>query len=289
MVIVGLIGGLGNQLFQYAAALAIAQRSGMPLKMDVSGFESYKLHAYSLQHFRIPQEFASMQEVARLKRRAPRVIRRLGLDRLRPCHRRPWVREQHFHFDPNILSIRSSVYLDGHWQSDRYFKEIESLVRQRCIVITEPDPENAAMACRVQNSESVSVHIRRADYVTDSTTHTIHGICSLDYYHAAIQYVVARTADPSFFVFSDDPEWARANVLISHPVTFVSHNRADRNYEDLRLMNLCRHHIIANSTFSWWGAWLGAHPGKIVVAPRIWFHTKERDTRDLIPDEWVRM
>ena len=135
----------------------------------------------------------------------------------------------------------------------------------------------------------MSIHVRRGDYVSDAITQEIHGLSPLEYYAAAIQHIAHVAVQPHFFVFSDDPSWVRQNLHIDYPTTYVEHNTADRNYEDLRLMSLCRHHIIANSTFSWWGAWLGSNRAKMVIAPKRWFNTPDKDTRDLIPRSWIQL
>src|SRR5207248_9354724 len=125
--------------------------------------------------------------------------------------------------------------------------------------------------------------------VTNPTASQTFGVCSLAYYHAAIDELAQTIKAPYFFVFSDDIPWAQQNLALAYPVTYVSHNGAERDYEDLRLMSQCKHHIIANSTFSWWGAWLGAHPGKIVIGPRQWFRNADYDTPDLLPASWLRL
>jgi hypothetical protein len=137
----------------------------------------------------------------------------------------------------------------------------------------------------------VSVHIRRGDYVTNSHTNAVHGTCSLEYYENAINYISEKVKAPHFFVFSDDYKWALENFKNrSYPVTCISNN-ADKNYEDLTLMYNCKHHIIANSSFSWWGAWLNPNEDKIVIGPKQWFKSKKQstDTKDVMPKEWVKM
>jgi hypothetical protein len=200
------------------------------------------------------------------------------------------VKEQHqYKFDPCIFDKGRNVLLYGFWQNEQYLRGISELLRQELTVRTAADPENAAVAEVMRTVEGVSVHVRRADYVADSRTLQIHGACSPDYYRAAIRELATSVRDPHFFVFSDDPSWAQKNLEFEHPVTFVTHNKADRNYEDLRLMTLCRHHIIANSSFSWWGAWLGTNPQRIVIAPKRWINDDTVDTRGLFPDKWRRM
>jgi hypothetical protein len=292
MVIVRLIGGLGNQMFQYATARAIAHRNGVPLRLDISGFESYDRHAYSLHHLSIQEALASEAEIERIKtahRRSPVARLSWRLRRLRRFSRNTVVVERHFHFDPGILSLRGNVYLDGHWQSPRYFQDSEAVIRRELKVRIPPDEYNQQVARQILQTEAVSLHIRRGDYVWDTSAQDAHGCCTLDYYQAAVARLVELGVEPHFFVFSDDPAWAQQHLKLTHPTTYVTENGAERNFEDLRLMSLCHHHVIANSSFSWWGAWLGEHPQKRVFAPRRWFNQAGHDTTDLIPDAWVRL
>ena len=245
MVIVRLIGGLCNQLFQYAAALQIAYSNDVPLKLDVSAFKSYDLHGYSLKHFNITEEFTSSQEVDRFKRATPTKLLVRLLQRLGPYNRRSWIRERHFHFDPAILNVSGDVYLEGYWQSEQYFKEIEPLLRQEFTVKTSPDAKNAEMAEQIQSVPSVSVHVRRGDYASNPITQGVLGLCPLEYYYEAVRILSETLPELHLFVFSDDPQWADQNLEFDYPTTFVAHNNADKNFEDLRLMSLCRHHIIA--------------------------------------------
>lgn len=136
---------------------------------------------------------------------------------------------------------------------------------------------------------AVSLHVRRGDYVSDARTHAAHGLCSIDYYRAAVRYIIDRVEAPEFFVFSDDIAWARGNLDISHPCHYLDHNRGAESYNDMRLMSLCHHHIIANSSFSWWGAWLNPRDDKIVVAPARWFASGNRRLDDLFPPGWVTL
>lgn len=140
----------------------------------------------------------------------------------------------------------------------------------------------------MQQCESVSVHVRRGDYVTLASASAYHGLCTLDYYHRAIRHVAERVANPTLFVFSDDPEWTKANLHSPFPTHYVDHNPAGKAFQDLRLMSLCRHHILANSSFSWWGAWLSRSNGGLVIAPERWYAVN-RPTPDLIPARWIRM
>ena len=142
---------------------------------------------------------------------------------------------------------------------------------------------------RIDAVNAVSLHVRRGDYVDNPSTNRWHGICSLDYYQRALDYIGFHAEAPHLFVFSDDQKWTRANLRFAAATTFVEINPPDRGYRDMSLMARCRHHIIANSSFSWWGAWLNPSHEKIVVAPKQWFSAARNDTRDLIPPGWVRL
>jgi hypothetical protein len=285
MVIARLMGGLGNQMFQYAAARRIALKNGWPIKLDVSGFGSYRRRAYALGHFRIVEDFASPEDIRRLKRT------RLGLflQRLAASARQTHVQERHFHFDPRVRDIRSGVYLAGYWQSDKYFADVADTIRAEFTPRAPASGRNLGTLRLIESANSVSVHVRRGDYVSNPSAKRLHGCCSPDYYRRALAEISNRVREPHFFVFSDDASWARENLAIDGPVVFVDHNGPGEAHEDLRLMSRCRHHVIANSTFGWWGAWLGAHPDQIVVAPKKWFASGSNDTRDLFPDRWLQL
>jgi hypothetical protein len=292
MIIVQLIGGLGNQLFQYSMARRIAYKNNATLKLDISSFDSYKLREYKLSHFNINAELAQFDEVGqirRMKRKNAHSRFYNFLDNFKPYYKRSVIREQFFHFDPNILKVSNNVYLEGYWQSEKYFRDIEDIVRRELTFRNEPDIINKKMVREIMNKEAISIHIRRGDYISDPLINQIYGDCPMVYYNLAIKKISKAIEKPHFFVFSDDPLWARNNLKIDYPLTLVSHNHADKDYEDLRLMSLCQHHIIANSSFSWWAAWLCANKEKIVIAPKKWFNSAEHDTRDLIPNTWLRV
>lgn len=284
MIITRLIGGLGNQLFQYALGRRLAYRHGVPLKLDITGFETYTLHKYSLHNFALEAAIASAQDLEPY-RSTPvrRILRRLN--RFIPVQRRWWVVEPHIRFAREILDAGPNVYLNGYWQSEKYFADIAPLLRNEIRVTVPLEGRDAEVAHSINHGPSAAVHVRRGDYINNST----HGLCSTVYYEEAMRRVEEHAPDVRFFVFSDDARWAREAFGHLERATVVGHNGADKNYEDFRLMSLCRHHIIANSTFSWWAAWLSSHPEKMVVAPRIWFQDSVFDSRDVVPESWVRI
>jgi hypothetical protein len=200
------------------------------------------------------------------------------------------VRERQFSFDPRILDAADGSYLEGYFQSERYFVEIADVIRADLTLPPLSDARNRATLQAIEAAQSVSLHIRRGDYVTHARTNQQFGTCSPDYYARAADHIAqAVGAAPTFFVFSDDPSWTVANLRLPYPVHFITHNGARRAHEDLRLMSRCRHHIIANSSFSWWGAWLNPSATKVVVAPAVWFAGGGIDESTLVPERWVRL
>ncbi len=288
MIIARLLGGLGNQLFQYAAARAVAVRHDQELRFDISGFASLPGRSYRLDHFRIegrPLESAELGALGLKGLHSPwgRLKRKIGL-----LPTVPVITEPHFHFDPRLEQAPAHCYLSGYWQSPCYFAKVETQIRQEFRVRSPLSPRTLELADRIAASESVAIHVRRGDYISNRTAAAVHGACGSEYYAAAERLLLENRPGVQAFVFSDEPAWAAGNLRLAMPATFVDHNPPDRDYEDLHLMAQCKHHIIANSTFSWWGAWLATHPHKFVVAPRVWFQGADHRVDDLIPHEWKR-
>lgn len=290
------MGGLGNQMFQYALGRHLALRHGTGLKVDLDFLlhgsrvaPDTTPHDYNLPHFDIAATPATEAEIARLRLPPARGWRRrLRRARLAITPSRRWThaQERGFAFQPRVLETGPDVYLDGYWQSPRYFEPVASRIRQDFRVKTPPDARNAALLDQIGHGAAVAVHVRRGDYVTSPGAARVHGLCGLDYYEAALRLVAGRVSAPRFFVFSDDPAWARANLHLPGPATFVDHN-GDRPWEDLRLMRACRHFVIANSSFSWWGAWLAEPAGKIVVAPKRWAREPGLNVATRHPPDWI--
>lgn len=289
MVIVRLTGGLGNQLFQYAAALRLAAATGSPLKLDISSFRRDPKRAYALAPFTVSATIADRSEIAMFQgRERVRLAKWRAYESLPVKLRRwHWIKQRSLYFSSEVLQVKGNVYLDGNWQSEAYFNDIAKQVRGE-FTLREPASEtNERMARAItSNSSAVSLHIRRGDYVADKATRSIHEVCSLGYYRKALQHVAEAISRPHIFVFSDDPAWARENLLLPFPTTVIGHNPPEQGHEDLRLMSLCRHHIIANSSFSWWGAWLCRYPNKIVYAPGKWYNLTYYNVTDIVPREW---
>jgi len=279
-------GGLGNQLFQYATARSLALRHECPVVLDPYWFGNplpgETPRPMELTRYAVVMRVASASEQRSWKWMRGRLTRHL-----RPLHPLHLVQEQGYGVQKAALTAQSNSYLMGFWQSEAYFDGIRSQLRVELTPKASPAPADKAVIDVMQSCTAVSVHIRRGDYVTLQAASAYHGVCSLSYYRAAIQYVAERIENPTLFVFSDDPAWARAHLTSPFATRYVDHNSPDDAFQDLRLMSLCRHHILANSSFSWWGAWLADQQG-LVVAPARWY-AADRPTPDLLPAHWARI
>ena len=291
MIIARLIGGLGNQMFQYAVGRRLSHVLCAELKLDISEFNNCTFRRYTLGAFNILENFAEQREVDRIRYHKNRILKHLFryLSRHSNTYTKSYIQESHFHFDPNILTLPDNVYIDGFWQSEKYFADIAHIISEEFTLKNEQIGKDKELAAQINSTESISIHIRRQDYIRDPNTIRFHGHCHLEYYLNAIETLTKAIKRPHFFIFSDEPEWTQLNFKIKYPTTYISHNGSDRDFEDLRLMSQCSHHIIANSTFSWWAAWLNKNPDKMVFAPQKWFNTSRLDTKDLLPDKWVRI
>lgn len=292
MIISYILGGIGNQMFQYAAGRALSLSTGQSHLLDVSDFSGYALHnGYELDRvFNVAGERADVQVVRdmlgwKARPLGKRLLRRQEFAWLRG---EQFVVEPYSHYWPDFSKLTCDCYLFGYWQSERYFKSAEVQLRKEFIFREPLSGRNSVLAAEISACQSVSVHIRRGDYVNDPKTRAILCTCSEDYYLRAINYIAGQVNHPVFYIFSDDVGWAKQRLQISYPSVFVDHNFRAESYRDMQLMSLCHHHIIANSSFSWWGAWLNGKPGKRVVAPLTWF-CGGADARDLIPSEWLRL
>ena len=268
-VIVRIKGGVGNQLFCYAAArrLAIVNKSELVLD-NVTGFvrdHKYR-RQFLLDKFHIPARKAMAVERLEPFERYRRSFAKV-MARRRPFEQRRYVEQEGKDFNPRLLDLKVSetVYLDGYWQSEGYFKDVEKTIRKDLKMEPPNDSFNRRMAEKILNCNSVAVHCRWFDPPDNTAVHN----APADYYHRAINEIERHVDNPQYFIFSDDPQAARSMLgLHAERVVTVDHNRGDENvWVDLWLMTLCKDFIIANSTFSWWGAWLGESDSTIVVAP----------------------
>jgi len=281
MIVVKLKGGLGNQMFQYAIGRNLALKNNTKLKFDVTELEQDKLRDYELDVFNISGSIASRLAIMFIHKFNKNIISKiLGQQYF-------YIKQKDQYFDTTILGKKGNIYLDGYWQCEDYFKKIRNILLQDFTIKCDPDSENKLMLEKIEKSNAVCIHVRRGDYISNRKMNKIHGTCSLDYYHNAVKIIEKKVSNPTFFVFSDDLQWTKVNLKLKHPTYYVCINNTEKGYEDLRLMSNCKHFIVANSSFSWWGAWLSNNSDKIICAPKRWFVSENEG--DIIPKSWIRV
>ena len=288
MVIVRLNGGLGNQMFQYAAGRAMADRIGAELLLDTRAFEhtlarnAYTRRAYALTPFNVRARLAAAADLKNWPVWVVEIGTRLRF--IRPLFRR-WHFQSGIGYDPGTLMLREPVCLVGYWQSERYFIDFADAIRADFTLAHPMSGDNSRLLELAHSTVSVGLHVRRGDFVSLKDAAQVHGLCSIDYYRRAISLVRKRLPQCRFLVFSDDPQWAQTELPLDSSAEFVTGNDATPE-QDLALMRACKHHIIANSSFSWWAAWLGYSPEQIVIAPSPWYASPKLDARDLAVARW---
>lgn len=299
MIIVRLLGGLGNQMFQYATARHLSIIKKTKLKFDLSAFEKniYAENAtwrdFQLSVFKLKAEIASKQEIENVKNAHPPFIEKLKyrlFSQNIPAYRKPeQFEKQLFKFDTTLLSAPKNAYLTGYWQTPLYFNAIRSVLLKEFEFREIPVKDNYPFIDSIKKQNSVSIHIRRGDYISNPEYLKIHGLCTIDYYQRAIEYICKKVDNPTFYIFSDDMEWVKQNIQFVNNCVYVTNTPDKKDHFEMYLMSLCKHNIIANSSFSWWGAWLNQNNPSIVIAPKQWMGDPAIDTKDLIPSEWVRI
>jgi hypothetical protein len=282
MIISRIIGGLGNQLFQYAAGKSLALKHNTSLVLDAGTYDVYKLRNFDLHAFNTMIEFAKDVDIEKISSRS--FIDKIK-DRALPLSMRKLYKEPYFHFDKKIFSAPDNIYLKGYWQSEKYFIGYKDIIKKEFSLKAEFIEKVKALGDELKSKNSVSVHIRRGDYISQQINE-MHNILTEGYYKEAISTVQKNIPDAKLFFFSDDINWAKENLHLPS-ATYVSGEISNTHLEDFYLMSQCRHNIIANSSFSWWGAWLNNNPDKIVIAPKKWFNKGPKDTQDLIPESWI--
>lgn len=292
MIIMKLQGGLGNQMFQYALGRRLSLDRKTPLLFDLSPFKIDHLRTYSLDCFVLSANIANPADVQRFslfKRKEGGDIRS-RLYNLLAARWNRYAKEKQFHFDPDVLKVSNDAYLEGYWTSEKYFDDIRQIILDDFRLREALSGKNKEVAHMMSSTESVSVHIRRGDYASDPETNSIFGTLDASYYAEAFKNLAKQVSNPELFVFSDDMEWVRRNLPLPFKATYIDWN-GSMAHQDLRLMSLCKHHIIANSTFSWWGAWLGENPDKVVIGPTRWFKSQKKsvDTKDVLPESWIKI
>lgn len=283
---VRIMGGLGNQMFQYAFAKRL-ETLGYEIKMDLTAFENPKsIRRYQLDNYNI-----DLQKVKKKSKRFLNLIsilkvalKKLGLDLSGV------IKEQSLLFNEDIFNLKDGQFVEGYFQSEKYFSSIRNVLLETFIIKHDTSKYSKLIEKKISKSKATcSIHVRRGDFI-NAKNKNIHGNCTLDYYFSAISYIEKRIDDVSYFIFSDDIDWVKSNLKLEK--TIYIDNFKDRiPHEDIYLMSLCDHNIIANSSFSWWGAWLNKNINKIVIAPKKWFvdENLQNTSTDIFCESWIRI
>ncbi|MDO8664746.1 MAG: alpha-1,2-fucosyltransferase [Candidatus Liptonbacteria bacterium] len=300
-ITVFLRGGLGNQMFQYALGLHLAKKNNnnAELVLDTTFLndrfprKEFTYRTFDLDVFTLKPHLSVLSKISE-KLPVPGLW--LGLDIAFLMVKKIFglkkiIKEKNnYVFESEVLSAKGDIVLWGFWQSEKYFADIAPDIRKAFSFREELSGEAAVIAEEIKNKNSVSLHVRRGDYVKFEKVKKMVGDTNLSYYAATVSYIAERVNAPHFFVFSDDIEWCEENLKISFPVTYLDEKTAGpKNAYHLELMSLCKHNIIANSAFSWWGAWLNKNPEKIVVAQKKWYATTLPHEEDIVPEAWIRI
>lgn len=300
MITVKLHGGLGNQMFQYACGRALSLRSNTELRIDpgplydITPRKNFVFRKYSLSTvFSIDpiwNIFAKRQRSIKIpyadtvfNKLYPMILGMFGYWR--------YVREKQSIFDPNFAHLSGNVYLDGYWQTEKYFKDQASILKMDFTFRNVLDGDGAVLAKDIMSCASVMLNVRRGDYVHNAVSSKLHKVMTPDFYTRAIALMKEKIGENiKVFIFSDEIDWCRENLVIDADHVFVGHKYAGQEFRDyLQLMSLCKHFIIPNSTFAWWAAWLSNYRDKVIIAPKQWFHDTSINTRDVVPEEWIRI
>ncbi len=290
MIIVKLISGLGNQLFQYMFGRQAAMVNNMPLKVDTSFYETQGLRDYKLGHYKMAAQIASKEDIERVLRIYDPINK---VQRYFSGYNKYYYKEKKaWGYDPLVAdAAKGGIYLDGYWQNYKYYTNINNGFLNEVTLINEAELSQYNVYSTIkQDKQSVSIHIRRGDYITDKDANKMMGVLSLDYYNRAVAYIRNHLSDPRFYVFSDDLNWAADNLKLDGLVELVDIANGEKDYIELDLMSKCRNNIIANSTFSWWGAFINKNPAKIVIGPKKWVPAPEINAEiDLLFPEWIKI
>lgn len=298
MITVSLRGGLGNQMFQYAAGLAVAHKNTVPLVLDTVFLndrfprKNFVYRSFDLDIFNIS---GTVSPLSNLSTTMPLPGIWLMLDLISVAARdvlgsqRLIKEKKELSFDPEVFNAGSNVFLWGFWQTPNYFQGIEGMLREAFRFKYALGGLAAEIGEDIKANNSISLHVRRTDFITPRGE-IINGKTDLAYYNQAVNFIAAKVENPKFYLFSDDIEWCKKNIKIGFPVEYLERSsEGPKASHHLQLMSLCKHNIITNSTFSWWGAWLNQNPTKHVVAPAIWRVGRGPGDDDIVPAGWERI
>ena len=299
------MGGLGNQMFQYAFGLMLVNKFEQQVCLDISWFNYHTNRKLNLKEFKPILKFRKrdvffiilgniliwLSEHFRFIRMLRPVFHLRNIEEYICSIEQKFIytKIQGRNFNLDMLKNNKNYYLEGYWQNPEYFEGIRKTILKNFSFPKLKNFEDSRLQNKISDSESIAIHIRRGDYIKNPTINQFHGTCSLEYYKKAAELIASKVTNAKFFLFTDDPNFVKDNFGFLPNTTLVSDsNRSD--IDELNLMHSCKHFIIANSTFSWWGAWLSQHPEKIVVAPKQWFKNVETNKKcKIIPKDWTRI
>ncbi len=286
MVIVKLSGGLGNQLFQVATAKSLANKLSCEFKIDNHFFNDRPNRVFELCNFSLVYQEISTFELYKTLHLSKYFLLDLITKNNRVYEKNINVfNEKHFQFDPMLYDQNEPVVLNGYWQSEKYFESISSEIRREFVLKNEVHYNSLPISMEISNCNSVSIHLRRGDYLNNPIINSIHGVLSDEYYLNSIEFLKSKTTIDEVFIFSDDVN--SANEFIKKYNYGINISAQSKNaLLDFHLLQKCKHNIIANSSFSWWAAWLNSNPNKMVIAPNNWFKDESIITDDLFPKSW---
>jgi len=302
MIIVKLKGGLGNQMFQWALGRALAHKHNTEFKIDVyfllDGTErkNFTPRNYDLDIFKLSPDFATKDDLSKFK--FPKFGKYgLFVERLKQKFYRRFdangfnfIIQTKFDYDEQIAEAPPNSYIEGYFQTELYFKPIEDIIREDFRFRDELVNGAEDMGKAISSAQSVAVHIRRGDYVTNPKANKTHGLMTKDYYKSAFEIIESKVESPHYFVFSDDNDWCRQNFDFSGNMTLIEDDIKGKKFQfSLRLMSMCKHAIVANSSFSWWGAWLNPSKERIVIGPQNWFASRSLNSKDVMPHWWLKI
>lgn len=283
--------GLWNQMFQYAFIRALALKHRSKFRLNIFDYTTY-FRPFELDILNIKKNYASFLQVPFYELL---ISKNKYLNHVFYKVKKVFIKFNVCHyidnavlFDKKFINIKA-WYIEGNFQSEKYFKNYADEIRNDFQFVNKPSQKNQELIKNITNTNSISIHIRRWDYITNASVNNFHGICDISYYTNAIKYIQKNIISPVFFIFSDDMDWVKEKFKNMDNCYYIDRNTWKNSYEDMRLMSLCKHNIIANSSFSRWWAWLNKNKNKIVIWPNKWFNNTEYDTSDILPSEWFRM
>lgn len=285
-IIVRLCGGLGNQMFQYSLARALSFKDNSIIFLDISSFKGDKKRHYELKKFRNID--------------SPVLISNYILDRfyirLLILINSLFFKKSHIKIYDDLFSYKNKIHdnsdnleLIGYWQNEKYFIEFKDCIKRDYLILDEiKTSDELFLKNKILKSNSVAVHVRRGDYVSELDTNNFHGVLSLEYYHKAISKINTLVPDAQFYFFSDDISYVKNQFGNMPCFTYVNISKSMTDFEEMKIMKICKHFIIANSSFSWWAAWLGDFSKKLVICPKVWY-SSQPFFDNVCPDSWIRM